>query len=149
MAGSLGFVNASGVIPNYSDVVAVMRAMAPNATSLNSSGTTQTLSAQQILSGWFIHSGATAAVTVTTDTATNIINAMVNPYVGQTFLLFYANLNTTSGAVTVAAGTGVSTSGTLTIPIAGLRVFQGTVTNVSTPAVFLQSLFQIGSGVAA
>ena len=149
MAFSLGRITTQGAIPNVGDIIAVANALAPAAQALVSAGTTDTISPTQLLSGLFVRSGVAVAVTATTDTATNIINAMPNPYVGQTFLLFYANLNSGTGVVTVVGGVGVTTAGTLTIPIAGLRVFQGTVTNVATPTVFLNSLFSIGSGVAA
>lgn len=149
MAGSLGRVSSQGVIPSLTDLIAVSNALAPAATSLVSAGTTDVLSAQQVLSGLFVRSGVATAVAATTDTAANIVGAMVNPYVGQTFSLVYVNLNTGTGVVTVAAGAGVTASGTLTIPISGLRVFQGVVTNVTTPAVSLVSLYSLGSGVAA
>lgn len=149
MAGSLGQVSAQGAIPSYTDLLGVSKALAPAATSLVSAGTTDTLSAQQILSGLFVRSGVATAVAATTDTAANIVASMVNPYVGQTFALTYVNLNTGTGVVTVAAGAGVTATGTLTIPIAGARVFQGVVTSVSPAAVVLNSLYSLGSGVAA
>lgn len=152
MAFSLTRPSASGAIPNYGDLLAAINGAMPSATALASSGTTDTLTGQQIASGLFVRSGATAAVAVTTDTAANIIAALGSGvFVGQTFLLFYANLNTTSGAVTVSGGTGVTTAGTLTIPVAGLRVFLGTVTSVTSgsQAVTLNGVFSIGSGVAA
>jgi hypothetical protein len=129
----------------------MVKFMNPTAASLVSAGTTDTLTAAQIASGIFVRSGATGAVSVTTDTATNIILGLgPNASVGQTFMLIYANLNTSSGAVTMAGGVGVTTVGTLTIPIAGLRLFVGTITAVgSTPTVSLVSAFSIGSGVAA
>ena len=149
MAGSIGSFNAQGAMPNFSDLVAVTRALAPAATSLVSAGTTDTISAAQIASGMFVRSGVATAVTATTDTATNIIAAIPNAYVGQTFSLTYVNLNTGTGVVTVVAGAGVTASGVLTIPIAGTRVFQGVVTNITIPTVFLTSLYSIGAGVAA
>lgn len=151
MAFSLGAVPQQGAVVSASDLLAMAKAMNPVYQALASAGTTDTLSAAQMLSGVYVRSGATAAVTATTDTATNIIAAIPNATVGQTFLLFYANLNTSSGAVTVAAGTGVTTGGTLTIPIAGLRVFVGTVTNITagSQTVYLQSAFSVGAGVAA
>ncbi len=150
MAFSLGKPAAQGAIPSYSDLIGMIVTANPAVVSLSSAGTTDTLNAFQLTEGIFVRSGATAAVTATTDTATNIINALgPGVYVGQTFMTFYVNLNTASGAVTVAAGTGVTTSGTMTIPIAGLRVFIGTVTNTTTPAITLQGAFSIGAGVAA
>lgn len=152
MAFSLFRPGNNGNIPNYGDLLAAISAGMPTATSLASAGTTDTLSAQQIASGLFVRSGASSAVASTTDTAANIVAALGSGvFVGQTFLLFYANLNTSTGVVTVAGGTGVTATGTLTIPIAGLRVFLGTVTSITagSQAVTLQSVFSIGSGVAA
>lgn len=153
MAFSLGVPTNYAAIPSWGDLIAMANVSNPEVASLAGAGTTDTLTAFQIVSGVFVRSGATAAVTSTTDTATNIITALggangnVTP--GMTFMLIYANLNTSSGAVTVVAGTGVSTQGTLTIPIAGLRLFVGTVTNVAVPAVTLTSAFSISANVAA
>lgn len=143
---------AQGAFPNYSDLLAAIKGMQPAVSSLSSSGTTDTLAASSIVSGIYVRSGATAAVAATTDTAANIVSALgPNAWVGQTFLLFYVNLNTTSGAVTVSAGTGVTLTGTNTVPVAGLRCYVGTVTNVTSgsQAVTMQGAWSIGSGVAA
>ena len=151
MAGSIGSISSQGAMPNFSDLLLVTKALAPAATSFVSAGTTDVLSAAQIASGLFVRSGVATAVGSTTDTAANIIAALPNAYVGQTFALTYINLNTSTGVVTVAGGVGVTAAGTLTIPIAASRVFQGLVTNITagSQAVFLTSLYSIGSGVAA
>lgn len=151
MAFSLGAVGNQGSIPSYGDLLNMANGLNPDLATLASAATTETLTAYQINSGIVVRSGATAAVAATTDTATNIVTALgPNAYVGMTFMLIYANLNTASGVVTVSAGTGVTTSGTLTIPVAGMRVFIGVVTAIgATPTVTLQSAFSIGSGVAA
>lgn len=152
MAFSLGRIPNQGAIPSLSDLFYSVSQNNPNIVTLSSSGTADTLSASSILDGIFVRSGASAAVTVTTDTATNIINQMgAGVFVGMTCMLIYANLNTASGAVTVAGGTGVTTSGTMTIPVAGLRVFVLTVTNITagSQAVTIQGAFSLGSGVAA
>lgn len=152
MAFSLNRPGNTGNMTSFPDLLAAISAGMPTATALASSGTADTLSGAQIASGIYVRSGATAAVTATTDTAANIISALgTGVFVGQTFLLFYVNLNTSSGAVTVAGGTGVTTAGTLTIPVAGLRVFVGTVASTTTgsQAVTLNGVFSIGSGVAA
>lgn len=88
-----------------------------------------------------------AALTDTTDTATNIIAAIPQAVQGQKGLLVVANLN--SGTLTLGAGTGVTLAGTTTIATAGLRFYSVNVTNVATPAVTITGLFTIGSGVAA
>lgn len=152
MAFSIGKASSSGLIPALGDLISMATLMAPAASSVVSAGTTDTVSAAQLLSGIVVRSGVATAVTATTDTATNIVAAMgANVFVGQTFLLFYANNNTGTGVVTFVAGAGVTTVGILTVPIAGLRVIQGSVTNITTGsnAVVLNSLFSIGAGVAA
>lgn len=153
MAFSLGVAGNYAAIPSWGDLSAMANVSNPKVASLASAGVADTLTGFQIAAGIYVRSGATAAVAVTTDTATNIITALggangnVTP--GMSFMLIYANLNTASGAVTVAGGTGVTTQGTLTIPVAGMRIFVGTVTNVAVPAVTLTSAFSLGSGVAA
>jgi hypothetical protein len=150
MAFSLGRMGNQASIPSFADLIRVMGGANPSIAKLSGAGTTDTLTAAQMAAGIFVRSGATAAVAVTTDTASNILTALGSGvYAGMTFMLIYVNLNTSSGAVTVSGGTGVTTSGTMTIPVAGLRVFIGTVTNVSTPAVTLQGAFQLDSGVSA
>lgn len=150
MAFSLGAVSNYAAIPSYGDLLAMANSLNPEIASLASAGTTETLTGFQMNAGIFVRSGSASAVAATTDTATNILSALgPNVALGMTFMLFYVNLNTASGVVTVSGGTGVTTSGTMTVPIAGLRVFIGTVTAVTTPAVTLQGAFQVGANVAA
>lgn len=147
MAFSASTVGNQGAIPSFSDVLAAFHQIQPSIASLASAGTSEVLTGFQIDAGIFVRSGGTTT-TATTDTATNIINAIgPNVALGMTALLFYVNLS--SGTATIAAGTGVTTSGTMTVPTAGLRVFVLTVTNIVTPAVTIQGAFQIGSGVGA
>lgn len=150
MAFSLGAVSNYAAIPSYGDLLAMANSLNPEIASLASAGTTDTLTGFQMNAGIFVRSGATGAVTSTTDTATNILSALgPNVALGMTFMLIYVNLNTAAGAVTLSAGSGVTLSGTTTVPIAGLRVYIGTVTNVTIPAVTIQGAFQIGANVAA
>jgi hypothetical protein len=151
MAFSLGRPTNQGAIPSYGDLIQMFALGDPQYATVASAGTTDTLTGFQINAGIFVRSGATAAVAVTTDTAANIISAAgSNVAVGQTFMLIYANLNTSSGAVTVSGGTGVTTSGTMTIPIAGLRLFIITVTALgATPTCTIQGAFSISANVAA
>lgn len=147
MAFSLGRIANQGAIPSLSDLYGTFQSMAPSVASLSSAGTSEVLTGQQIDAGIFVRSGGTTT-TATTDTATNIINALgPGPYIGMTAMLFYVNLS--SGTATIAAGSGVTTSGTMTVPTAGLRCFIFTITNVTTPAVTIQGAFQLGSGVGA
>lgn len=148
MAFSHGLVPAQGAFPSYGDLIAILAAGNPRVATLSSAATSEVLNAAQIASGIFVRSGGTTT-TATTDTATNIINAIggANAYVGMTVMLFYVNLS--SGTATIAAGTGVTTSGTMTVATAGLRCFILTVTNTATPAVTIQGAFALGSAVTA
>lgn len=147
MAFSLGRIGNQAAIPSLADLYGTFQSMNPTVASLASAGTSEVLTGIQIDSGIFIRSGGTTT-TATTDTATNIINALgPGPYIGMTAMLMYVNLS--SGTATIAAGSGVTTSGTMTVPTAGMRVFIFTITNVTTPAVTIQGAFQLGSGVGA
>lgn len=147
MAFSHGIPGNQGAIPSFPDMVSLLANGNPALASLASAGTTEVLTGYQIDAGVFVRSGGTTT-TATTDTATNIITA-IGPgvFLGMTAMLFYVNLS--SGTATIAAGTGVTTSGTMTVPTAGLRCFIFTVTNIVVPAVTIQGAFAIGSGVTA
>jgi hypothetical protein len=71
-----------------------------------------TLTAAQMVGGAIEVSGQTAAQTLTTDTAANIIARMqaldANAAIGSTAQMSVVNDNTSSGAVTVTAGSGVT-----------------------------------------
>lgn len=147
MAFSHSLVPSQGAMPSYGDLIATLANGNPRVATLASAGTSEVLTGAQIASGIFVRSGGTTT-TATTDTATNILSAIgPNAYVGMTCMLLYANLS--SGTATIAAGTGVTTSGTMTVPTAGLRCFILTVTATATPAVTIQGAFSIGSGIAA
>lgn len=98
-----------------------------------------TLSAAQALGGFVEYSGSATAVTVTTDTAANIIAALSaadpNAGVGSAFLLTIVNDNTASGAITLAAGTNVTLSGPTPTAIAIATAKRYRVTQTSATAV--------------
>jgi hypothetical protein len=100
-----------------------------------------TLTAGQLVGGVIMRSGPTAAYTDTTDSAANIVAAIPNPQVGTAFRLRI--VNTVAFADTIAAGAGVTLSGTTAIAASTYRDFVGIITNVGTPAV---TLYGIGSG---
>lgn len=143
MAGSLGgFGNQAQLVP-YADLLAAANAGQFVNFSLSSSGASETIPAQQIVGGSYQRSGATSAVTATTDTAANIIAALgPNLKVGQTFVFYYTNNNTGAGAVTIAGGTGVTVSGISVAPILNTVTYIGTV--VSSTAITLQGVSVIG-----
>lgn len=100
-------------------------------------GTTYTAAA--MLAG-IIRREKTAAITDTTATATDIVNAIPGATVGQTFAMLIANLN--SGILTIAAGTGVTLTGTATLDHMETRLFVGKVTG--SAAATIVSCFGFG-----
>lgn len=147
MAFSHGQIPAQGAFASYGDLIASFANGNPRVATLASAGTSEVLTGNQLAAGIFVRSGGTTT-TATTDTATNIITALgPGVYVGMTAMVLYVNLS--SGTATIAAGSGVTTSGTMTVATAGLRCFILTVTNVSTPAVTIQGAFALGSAVTA
>ena len=75
-----------------------------------------------------------SANTDTTDTATNIIaNYWPNAAVGSVALLNLVNLN--SGTTTLAGGTGVTITGTATIPTLANAYYSAKITNLANPAL--------------
>lgn len=75
-----------------------------------------TLTAAALVGGVITRSGSTAAFTDTTDTAANIIAALPNAQIGESWNL--SLVNTTAFAETVSAGAGVTVSGIAT-PLPG------------------------------
>jgi hypothetical protein len=88
-----------------------------------------TITAAGIASGITNRTGSTAAFTDTTDTAANIIAALPNANIGQSFLYVY--YNNTPGVATLAGGTGVTVTGTI-VPQACWAEFLVTYTAAAT-----------------
>ena len=103
-----------------------------------------TIQGNQMVGGIYARISPGAAFTDSTDTATNIINSIPGAVVNQTFPLIIANLG--SGLMTLAAGTGVTLSGTAAIGSATARLFLGQVTG--SAAVTLTGCFgwNLGTG---
>lgn len=80
---------------------------------LNSAAGAQTISLNQILGGIAAFSGAAGAVTYTTDTAANILAAMPDMDIGDTYVFMLSN--TAAQTATIAGGTDVTASGNLTV----------------------------------
>jgi len=148
---------------DYYNAVSVLAQSQYNATTL----ATASVLPAALLAGagdvYLVASGSAAAVAYTTDSAINIIAliqiavanaykqglggfaAGVNPPVGVpnlfnvVYTLTIVNLNTASGVITLTGGSGVTITGTATIPIGAERVF--TVTINSPTQVTMQSMF--------
>ena len=80
---------------------------------LNTAAGAQTISLNQILGGIAAFSGAAGAVTYTTDTAANILAAMPEMDIGDTYVFMISN--TAAQVATIAGGVGVTASGNLTV----------------------------------
>lgn len=99
-----------------------------------------TLTVAQMVNGIVNVSGQTTAQDVTTPTAAAIVAAIPNCQVGSCFEFTLQNANTSSGAVTIVAGSGVTLTGTTAVAITKTQIYRGIVTNVGTPAVRLVGL---------
>lgn len=111
------------------------------------SNTTYTLTAAQIARGVIALDGSPAsAVTITTDTAENIVTALGNTIpAGGTFYKPVRFLNSLAQQITIDGGTGVTISGTNTIAAADWRDYLLQVTNEG--GVQTANLINMGSGV--
>lgn len=142
MAFTLTNVGQSGAIPNANDLIAAIKRMGPQYATRASASTTDTISAYTLTGGLMYRSGASSAVAATTDTAANIITAIgPNYFVGMTFIFYYTNANTSAGAVTFTAGTGVTLAGISVVPIGTTLMCIGTVTSATTVTLAGQSVF--------
>lgn len=81
--------------------------------------TTATLTAAQILDGFILaNNGITSTVTYTLPTVTDLEAALINSdRIGTTFSFRVVNLGTSTGTAVIAAGTGWTVTGSLTMTI--------------------------------
>jgi hypothetical protein len=79
---------------------------------------TATLTAAQILGGMLVANPSTSAATYTLPTASAIDSALPNATAGSTFDLSIVNTGTSSGAVTLALGTGITDGGNALVAVA-------------------------------
>lgn len=143
---------AGALVPNGA-IVGLAAALSQNASPAfgNYSGTIvpagpapTTYPAQAMVGGYIMRFSPGAATTDSTDTGTNIVNAIPGAKVGQSFPLTVANLG--SGAITIGSNTGVQLLGTMLIGSAQARLFLGQVTGSSS--ISLRGLFawNLGTG---
>lgn len=90
------------------------------ARTVNSAAGAQTISVPQILGGLAVFTGAAGGVAYTTDTAANILAAMPDMDIGDTFSFILSN--TAAQVATIGGGAGVTASGNLTVN-ANFRIF--------------------------
>ena len=91
-----------------------------------------TITAARMAGGVYV-AAITSAVTHTTDTAANILAANAEMSVGDSAVLLVSN--PTAYVLTVAGGTGVTASGTLTVAAGASRMFLFTKTSDTTMTV--------------
>lgn len=143
---------AGALVPN-GQIVGLAAALSNNAAPAfgNYSGTIipntpapATYLAQAMVGGYIMRFSPGAATTDSTDTGTNIVNAIPGAKVGQSFPLTVANLG--SGAVTLGSNTGVQLFGTMLIASATARLFLGQVTGSSTISLTNLFAWNLGTG---
>jgi len=78
---------------------------------------TATLTVAQIIAGILSANPGTSAASYTLPTGTLIDATLTNAKVGSTFDLAIVNLGTSSGAITLVAGTGITLAGSATIAV--------------------------------
>lgn len=115
----------------------------PAVTNLTTVGA-GTITAAGIAGGVTNRTGSTAAYTDTTDTAANIVLALPNPQIGQSF--FYTYFNNTLGLATLTGGTGVNSAGTIAL-VPGNCWAQFVVTYTAA-ATIVFALIEMGPCVA-
>lgn len=93
-----------------------------------------TLAVAQFIGAVLNLSGQTGAQTVTTPSAAAIVAALPDAQVGTSFDFALQNANTSSGAVTLQAGAGVTFRGTVNVPITKTQLYKGVVTNITPGA---------------
>ena len=124
VSGSITVVNIGSAVSG-----SVNRIITPNtlhAFSTTNTATTVTLTAAMILNKNVIQNTTTTAVTYNLDTGTNLEAAATGfntPAVGATIEWNLFNDSTSAGAITIAAGTGHTYSGTTTVAISTMAKF--------------------------
>jgi hypothetical protein len=83
-----------------------------------SATSTATLTAAQVTGEWLVANPSTSAATYTLPTAAALDAVLTNAKVGTTFDLFIVNIGTSSGAVTLALGTGITDGGNALVAVA-------------------------------
>ena len=78
---------------------------------------TATLTVAQITAGILSANPSTSAASYTLPTGTLIDATLTNAKIGSTFDLVIVNLGTSSGAITLVAGTGITLAGSATIAV--------------------------------
>jgi hypothetical protein len=78
---------------------------------------TATLTAAQITGNLLVANPSTSAASYTLPTAASVDSELTNAKIGSTFALSIINLGTSSGALTIVAGTGWTLVGSATVAV--------------------------------
>lgn len=134
-----GYVLLSGAdVTNDNSLILEKHTITTNSTDADA-----TVTAAEILGGYYvIDATLTANRTLTTDTAANIVGAISGATADTAFRFLLKNDTSGAYTITLAAGTGVTLTGTATITQGSTREFLIVLTNVGsgTEAVTIYSL---------
>lgn len=100
-------------------------------TAVSAQSTTAALTPDQVIAG-LIDAAPSSGITLTSPTATAIATALKAARAGSAFDFTIRN---TGSTVTLAAGSGVTLTGTATVASGKVGTFRGVVTATGTPAV--------------
>jgi hypothetical protein len=106
----------------------------------------ETLTAAQLIGGLILRDPAGGARTDTTDTAANVVAAISEAVVGSSFEVIIRNDADAAETITIAGGSGVTTSGTMTIAQNNIKRFRVVLTNV-TAASEAATIYSLGTVV--
>lgn len=110
------------------------------ATSQITTAAAVTFTAAQMLGGYIPRDPAGGARADKVDTAANIVAAMPNVKVNDSFEFIVQNDADAAETITLTTNTGCTMSGTMTIAQNNSKRFRAVVTNVGTPAVTIYAL---------
>lgn len=99
-----------------------------------STDSNQTISVAAILGGLYSRSGTNTNRTDTTDTAANILAAMPEMDIGDTYMFMVSNA--TANPLVIAGGSGVTASGNLTVPTLVAKWFMLTKTSATAMTLY-------------
>ena len=105
-----------------------------------------TLTAAQLLNGLILRDGNGGARTDTLPTAALLVEAIQGAMVGTSFYLEFRNTTSTAVAITLAAGTGCTISGTATVAQLNGKSLLINLTNV-TPGSEAYTVYSLGTAV--
>ncbi|MFM7826717.1 MAG: hypothetical protein ACKO82_03770 [Acidimicrobiaceae bacterium] len=143
-AGAAGAKGADGAkgdkgntgVPGETGATGATGATFQNATAVALTNADATLTASQIISSRLFTITPTAARTLTTATAADILTAMTGEGVGSTFEFVIVNLAPATQTVTLAAGTGVTLVGVVAISSPNSATFMGRVDSTSAITIY-------------